>query len=201
MAAGLSEHIVMDEHADVIGVDRGALTAVRQGIPLRCAIGDFDSINEIEKAEIAAVCEMHTLPSHKDETDSEAAILYALQQGYEEIILYGGLGGRMDHALANLYLLMYRDFPLTLQDEHHIITKHQAGTLIVEKRFTYLSILALEATIISESNVAYPLHKRHIKPGDVYTISNEITADHAEIIIHEGSILLIQCEDINKRCK
>ena len=71
----------------------------------------------------------------------------------------------------------------------------------MEKRFTYLSILALEATIISESNVAYPLHKRHIKPGDVYTISNEITADHAEIIIHEGSILLIQCEDINKRCK
>lgn len=195
LAAGMSKHIPIWDDADVIGIDRGALIAVRQGIPLRCAIGDFDSISITEKAEIEKVCELHALPRHKNETDSEAAILYALKQGYEEIILYGGLGGRMDHALANLYLLMHRDFPLTLRDEHHIITKHPPGTYVIKKQFTYLSLLALEPSLISESGVAYPLHKRRITPGDIYTISNEITADQAEITIHEGKILLFQSED------
>ena len=198
LAAGLCEHIPLWKDADVIGVDRGALIAVRQKVSLRYAIGDFDSSTAQEKAEIAAACEIHTLPRHKNETDSEAAIQYALDQGYEEIILYGGLGGRMEHALANLYLLMHRDYPLTLQDEHHIITKCKPGTYYVKKQFTYLSLLALEPTIISESGVAYPLHKRQITPTDIYPISNEIIADLAEIIVHEGNVLLFQCEDVTK---
>lgn len=199
LAAGLSVHIPVYEHTDVIGIDRGALTAVRQGIPLRCAIGDFDSVSEAEKAEIAAVCTLQTLPRHKNETDSEAAIRYAVDQGYEEIVLYGGLGGRMDHALANFYLLMHRDFPLVLQDEHHRIMKCKTGTYTVKKQFTYLSILALEPTIISESGVAYPLSKRCITPADIYPISNEIINTEALVTVHEGSILLFQCEDI-KSC-
>ena len=77
LAAGLCEHIPLWKDADVIGVDRGALIAVRQKVSLRYAIGDFDSITAQEKAEIAAACEIHTLPGHKNDTDSEGALQYA----------------------------------------------------------------------------------------------------------------------------
>lgn len=180
---------------DVIGIDRGAYLAICEGIIPLCAIGDFDSVNEEERAVIEAHCPMEILPTHKDETDSEKGIYYALEQGYRHIILYGALGGRTDHTLANLYLLMHRDLPLTLMDAHHRIRKLKQGTYRISKHYAYLSFLALEPTIITEVGVAYPLVERRITPTDIYPISNEIIADKAIITIHEGSVIMIECED------
>ena len=64
---------------------------------------------------------MEKLPSHKNETDTEVAIEAALQLGYDDIILYGGLGGRLDHEMANLHLMIYRELPLTLMNDTNII--------------------------------------------------------------------------------
>lgn len=197
LTAAMSQNIPRLSDCDYIGIDKGALTAIRAQIPLICAIGDFDSVTEAEKAEIAAQCPIETLPRHKDETDSEKGILYALEHGYDEIILYGGLGGRIDHTTANLYLLMYRDLPLTLMDEHHCIKRLKKGRHQIPKLFTYLSFLALEKTVISEAGVVYPLNRRMITPKDIYPISNEIISDYAEITIHEGSVIMFQCEDAN----
>ncbi len=195
LVATLAEHIPHLSDCDVIGIDRGAYLAICEGLSLRCAIGDFDSVSAEELACIKAHCPIEKLPTHKDETDSEKGILYAQAQGYQTIILYGGLGGRMDHTLANLYLVMHRDWNVILMDDHHIICKLKKGTYEIPKRFTYLSFLALEPTTITECGVAYPLQKRKITPYDIYTISNEISDSHATITIHEGSVLMIQCED------
>lgn len=184
---------------DVIGIDRGAYLAIQAGFTLTCAIGDFDSVNETELMQIQAHCPLFQLPTHKDETDSEKGIQYALDQGYRNIILYGGLGGRMDHTLANLYLLMHRYPSLILMDEHHLIRCLTKGVYQIPKYFTYLSFLALCDTVISESGVVYPLTQRKITPSDIYPISNEIQADFAQIEIHEGSVIMIQCEDEHPR--
>ncbi len=195
LIAGMAHHIPQMEDCDYIGIDRGAWIAMQENITLKCAIGDFDSISEKEKNRIESHYPIMQLPQHKDETDTEQALLYAMEQGYKEIILYGGLGGRMDHTLANLHLLMHRDLPLVLMDEHHEIRKLKKGNYTIIPKFKYLSFLALEKTIITEKKVAYPLQKRLISQKDIYTISNEILNDYAEIIIHEGSVLIIQCED------
>lgn len=195
LIAGLAHHIPHINNCDYIGIDRGAWIALQENITLSCAIGDFDSISEKEKNTIESHCPMMRLPQHKDETDTEQAILYTMEQGYKEILLYGGLGGRMDHTLANIHLLTQRDLPLVLMDEHHEIRKLKKGRHIIKPQFQYLSFLALEKTVITEKNVAYPLERRLISSKDIYTISNEILSDHAEIIIHEGSVLMMQCED------
>ena len=90
---------------------------------------------------------------------------------------------------------MHRDLPLILMDEHHLIMKLQKGSYQLPHRFSYLSFLALEKTVISESGVAYPLDRRMITPHDIYPISNEIIDDFAKITIHEGSVIVFQCED------
>lgn len=195
LIAARAKHIPKLADCDVIGIDRGAYLAIREGVEPLCAIGDFDSVNAQELEVIKAHCPLEILPTHKDETDSEKGVYYALEQGYRHIILYGGLGGRMDHTLANLYLIMHRDIPLTLMDAHHCIRKLKKGIYQIPKRFTYLSFLALEPTIITEQGVAYPLYKRSITAMDIYPISNEITEDYATITIHEGSVLMMECED------
>jgi len=195
LVAALAKRIPKIADCDVVGIDAGAFTAMCQHVPLRCAIGDFDSLPNAQYRKLTSWCPIEKLPAHKDETDTEKGIFYALEHGYEEIILYGGLGGRMDHTLANLYLLMHRDLPLILMDEHHLILKLKKGAYRIPKRFTYLSFLALEETCITETGVAYPLHERTITPADIYPISNEIISDAAEIIILKGSVIMIQCED------
>lgn len=194
LIAGKAKSVIYDESYDYIGVDKGAWVCFSQGIPMVFAIGDFDSITRIQLDQIKKSCQVIELSSHKNETDSEAAIMYAKQMGYEDIYLYGALGGRMDHAIANLYLMLYRDDKITLEDEHQVLKKVSKGTYSLEKKFHYLSLLALEDSIVTIQNVAYPLLHQTITKKDIYTISNEIL-DHACLIVEEGSVLLIQSED------
>lgn len=195
LVAGLATRIPYDPTFDYVGIDHGAVSCMRQGIPLLCAIGDFDSISHIEKKELSRYTRLEHLPAHKNETDSEVGILYAMEHNYDEIILYGGIGGRMDHTLANMYLAMHRDIPLVLEDEFHYCKVLKEGVHEIPKRFTYLSFLALEDTCISEEGVAYPLDHQHITIQDIFPISNEIIKPTATITIHEGKVLMIQCMD------
>lgn len=192
LVAGLTKKVPLRKGYAYIGVDRGAYTAMLQQIPLLCAIGDFDSISERERHALSLYTNMIVLPQQKDETDSEAAIHYALEKGYEEIVLYGCLGGRLDHTMANLSLLMHREYPLILEDEEHIVRILKPGDHTVRNTFRHLSLLALEKSVVSESGVLYPLVKRHIEQSDIYTISNQIQQEEAHITIHSGSVLLIQ---------
>lgn len=193
--AGLAKRIPYHEHTVYIGVDAGAYTCMQHKIPMECAIGDFDSIDSIKKQELASYTQLICLPKHKDQTDSEAAIHFALERGYEEIILFGGLGGRVDHMLANLYLMMYRDVNLTLMDENNKLYIRGKGTYEITNNYKYLSFLALEKSVITLFNVAYPLTKKEVLKSDIYTISNEIIGDVAYLEIHEGSFLIIQSND------
>ena len=176
LVAGMCETAPVIAHADYIGVDHGAVCCMRQGIAMRKAVGDFDSITREELAQLKQYCEVEKLPSHKNETDTEVAIEAALQLGYDDIILYGGLGGRLDHEMANLHLMIYRELPLTLMN-------------------TYLSFLPLEDSCISEEGVAYPLKERVLKVTDIYPLSNEINGNIARITIHYGRVLMMQCRD------
>lgn len=195
LLAGLAKNVPYDPSYDYVGIDYGAICAIKENIPLVCAIGDFDSVTPAQRLSIEEYTSIEQLPEHKDETDTEIAVFYALEHHYEEIILYGGLGGRMDHTLANLHLLIHRNLPIILMDEHHYIRVLHEGEYTIQKRFRYLSFIALEKSCISEQNVMYPLDHRFLTPADIYPISNEILGEAASIIIHSGRVLMIQCKD------
>ena len=73
-----------------VGVDRGAILALENKIPLTYAIGDFDSINDLEYNKLRQqVKTIINLPKMKDDTDTEAAIKH-FNDG-KEIEIYGGL--------------------------------------------------------------------------------------------------------------
>ena len=155
LVAGRAYQIPLIEHADYYGVDHGAICCMHQQIKMKKAIGDFDSITFDELEELKKNTKVIQLPTHKDETDSEAAILIAMEDGYDEIILFGGLGGRIDHEMVNLHLMLYRDYPLTLMDENNTVKVLSKGTYEVEKTHRYLSFLPLEESCISSPFCRY----------------------------------------------
>ena len=93
-----------------VGADRGALRLVRAGYVLDVALGDFDSVSEEERQVIKAHSqEFQAFPSEKDDTDGHLALDMAMtrwpEADYVALGFLGERGGRLDHFLANIWLV------------------------------------------------------------------------------------------------
>ncbi|NLX83618.1 MAG: thiamine diphosphokinase [Clostridiales bacterium] len=84
----------------LIAADGGYNHLNKAGIQPDLLIGDMDSIKKVP------LCIPRlSYPAKKDDTDMALCLDVALRLGYRRFKLYGALGGRMDHSLANLQLL------------------------------------------------------------------------------------------------
>jgi thiamine pyrophosphokinase len=95
-----------DGIALVIAADGGARGAVEAGLTVDLVVGDGDSLGPDGLAALdRAGIDVERSPTDKDESDTELAVLAALRRGATAITLVGAFGGRLDHTLANLWLL------------------------------------------------------------------------------------------------
>jgi len=93
----------------VVAADGGSALCVKLGLEPDLVIGDLDSIGPDLLAEWLAAGIQFERYEHqtKLETDTELAALAALRWQPERIVILGALGGRLDHALANVLLLTH----------------------------------------------------------------------------------------------
>lgn len=180
-----------------IGVDKGALTLARNGKRMFVAIGDFDSVEESDLAYIKEYSDtLIQLNPIKDDTDSEAAVMYAIDKGYQKIHLYGGLGGRLDHAMINLRLVSRFPETVYLHDQNNFIFSLGEGVHSIDKRdYTYISFFTEDEATISLEGLKYPLDKQQLTNKDTYTTSNEILEDRGIVTVHAGQVTVIQSKD------
>ena len=180
-----------------IGVDKGALTLARNGKRMLLAIGDFDSVEESDLAYIKEYSDtLIQLNPIKDDTDSEAAVMYAIENGYQKIHLYGGLGGRLDHAMINLRLVSRFPETVYLYDQNNLIYSLAEGDHSIDKHdYTYISFFTEDEATISLEGFKYPLDKQQLTNKDTYTTSNEILEDKGIITVHAGKVTVIQSKD------
>lgn len=180
-----------------IGVDKGALTLARNGKRMLLAIGDFDSVEESDLAYIKEYSDtLLQLNPIKDDTDSEAAVMYAIEKGYQKIHLYGGLGGRLDHAMINLRLVSRFPETVYLHDQNNFIYSLAEGVHSIDKRdYTYISFFTEDKATISLEGFKYPLDKQQLTNKDTYTTSNEILEDRGIVTVHAGKVMVIQSKD------
>ena len=180
-----------------IGVDKGALTLARNGKRMLVAIGDFDSVEESDLAYIKEYSDtLIQLNPIKDDTDSEAAVMYAIEKGYQKIHLYGGLGGRLDHAMINLRLVSRFPETVYLHNQNNFIYSLAEGVHSIDKRdYTYISFFTEDEATISLEGLKYPLDKQQLTNKDTYTTSNEILEDRGVVTVHAGQVTVIQSKD------
>lgn len=186
----------------IIGVDRGALVLIEQGICPHLSIGDFDSVttSELEKIKESSL-ELIQLPSEKDETDTEVALNYLLNKKVSSINLYGVIGGRIDHTLANIRLLLQfakKGLALTLVDKGNYLTVLAPGNHEIQSpRLPYISFFALESTVtnLTLANLKYSLINYQLKQDDIRCISNETISSSFSVSFDTGYLLMIYSQD------
>lgn len=186
----------------IIGVDRGALTLVKQGIRPHLAIGDFDSVTESEFELIKEnALEMFELPAEKNETDTEVALNVAIAKQATEVFIYGALGGRIDHSLANIRLLLQfakKGMSITLVNQKNALTVLSPGQHeIKHPGLPYISFFALESTVenLTLKHLKYPLQNYTLAQDDIRCISNETIEPLFNVSFSNGYLLMIYSRD------
>ena len=96
---------VLNSEDYVICADGGWDIATELGILPNLLIGDFDSI----KSPLPDGIETIKFLPEKDYTDLDLAIRTAVEKGYSHLTVIGGIGGRLDHTIANIQLLSHYD--------------------------------------------------------------------------------------------
>ena len=141
-------------------------------------------------------------PPEKDDTDTMLAVKQALSLGAEEIQIYGGLGGRFDHAIANVQTLRYlseHGAVGSLCDAQNWMTVQTAGTVRKYPRRDgwYFSLLSLSDTCtgVTITGAKYCLQNGTLHANFPLGISNEIVAERAEISLQTGMLLVLYTKD------
>ena len=163
-----------DEKEMLVGVDGGIYNIVKMGLEVDYGLGDFDSCN-IE--EVIMHCKrVKIFPKEKDLGDLELAIREINNINHDKIIIYNATGGRLDHFLATLNIIIkYADYNIEIVDKKNKIRIINQNTCFKKGKFKYLSIFALEDdTIISLKGFKYNLKDYHLKRQDNLCLSNEI---------------------------
>ena len=182
-----------------ISADGGYLNAKRRGVRSNILLGDLDSLGNTD---VDKDTEVIQVPAEKDFTDTQFAIETAIGRGADEIVIIGGLSGRLDHTLSNLSILE----DLSARRVHALITDgnnrvrfiNSTSTLIAKSAFKYVSILLAseKAKGVSVEGCKYPLKNAKLDRRLQYTVSNEITGNCALISVRKGSVYIVESRDV-----
>ncbi len=174
----------------VIAVDAAVEALLEQGIEYQLAVGDFDSLKNPDLLH----GEVIRLNPVKDDSDTAKALEIAFQMSDDVILIGGTSGARKDHFIANLMMLV--KYPkLVILDAYNRICIKSKGIHAIEKNeYDYLSVFAVENSVITLTNVKYPLNHYSLKQFDPLGLSNEINGV-ATLNVHEGKIIVFQSKE------
>ena len=156
-------------------------------------VGDFDSYEDPHLP-----VETIVLPREKDDTDSVFAVREALKRGFEEYLLIGVTGERLDHTLGNLSILLHLHSlgkKAIIIDDYSEMEIISGGPVSVSDRYPFFSLLNISgcAKSITVTGAKYPLSGAEIGCEYQYGISNEVLpGGEAEITVEEGRLLLVK---------
>lgn len=177
----------------VIAVDKGIDKAAffQEGVHLW--VGDFDSSRDLI-IDPALYGEKIPYPIDKDEIDTELAISYAMDAGATEILLLGGIGGRLDHQAALLFLpFQYPEVAFIHSNGEQTLThlKEKCKYNIPTQCGGLISVIALTKLLgLTLTNVKWPLDDFTLELGRGLTYSNRSLSNQITVEIKKGNAWL-----------
>ena len=193
------------ENTCLIAADRGVEFFMGTDLEPDVAVGDFDSLSAegAKYMETLKHTEIRRLKPEKDDSDTQSAANYAIEQGTERIMILGATGNRIDHLMANFGLLMLgkiKQVQIVLVDAYNYMSLIESGMILKkEEQFgKYVSFFPIEGEVtgLTLKGFKYPLNSYTLKVEDSgLTVSNEISDPEAEVTFETGKLLMIISRD------
>jgi thiamine pyrophosphokinase len=183
----------IDSHMErgdaVICADGGYTLARRCGIQPNLVVGDLDSLQD---KDFETGIEVKRYAVNKDFSDFELAIQSAEKMMPERAYVYGALGGRMDHELANILLLTSTSVSVILIEQDVEIYGVHKQLVIQGRKNCLCSLFSLGGPchVRRVEGFEYALNDEVLKPSS-RGLSNIITEDEAGIYLKSGGLVAV----------
>ena len=186
----LENSLDLYENDYIIAADGGYAHCMQVGVKPHLVVADFDSF----KGSVEGVSVLRSVPE-KDDTDLMLSIQEGLKLGYKEFVIYGALGGRLEHSLGNIGCLHY----LNKHDAHGMLISKDCKVEVLSKGIYtyedegYISIFSMsEKTIVSLRNLKYELDYYELNNYTTLGVDNEFINEIATIEIYEGNLIVVR---------
>ncbi len=175
----------------VIAADSGIINAQRFNLEPDYIIGDFDSLGYTPDNSNTII---H--PVEKDDTDTMLAVKLGLEKGYKNFRIFGGIGGRLDHTIANIQTACYvaennGNAIFYGTNENFTVIKNNVFNFDKENKGN-ISIFALEeSTNVNIKGLYYQLENGSVSTNFPLGTSNKFNNKDSTISVKEGKLLII----------
>jgi thiamine pyrophosphokinase len=176
----------------IIAADGGYSTLKKLNIKPDLVVGDFDSLGEAPKNETVI---KH--PIKKDDTDTLLAVKIGLEKGYKTFVIYGAVGGRLDHTVATIQTATFvaeNGGIAYIYDGNHTVTAIKNSSIKFSNDAKgYISIFALSGVAkgVSIKGLLYELNDAEITPYFPVGVSNEFIGKESKISVTDGILTII----------
>lgn len=180
----------------IICTDGGYDIALEYNLRPHLLLGDFDSITSRLPDDVP----IQRFNPEKDFTDLDLALKKADEMGASHVKILGGMGGRLDHTVANIQILTCfspKFESLIIKDGRNTCFAYtgnpQKNHTIPMEENSYLSLFSLseECTGLSIKGVKYPLQNHTLTSTFPLGVSNEFTEKNAVLSFENGILLVI----------
>ena len=184
----------------VIAADSGLHGAIALGLKVDAVIGDMDSVDPtiLNEAQYSGIY-IERSPREKDNTDTELALLYAVARGATRIVLVTGGGGRLDHQLGVLNVLLHPKLSgarveMFWDIAHVIVVRGGASANVTGQIGEQVGLLAVggAATGITTSGLRWALDSENLASHSTRGVSNELVEATATVSLQTGNLFIIK---------
>ncbi len=185
----------------IICADGGARHLKKLNIIPHVLMGDFDSITPEDKSFfLKKQVKIFSFPPEKNKTDSALCIDYALDQKVTDITLLGMTGTRLDHTLANIFLLkqiLKKNIPARIINTTNEVYLVTTSITIHGQPGDNLSLIPLSQKVsgITLEGLAYPLKNATIEMGSSLGVSNYFKEKMVRVTIEKGILIVTKSKD------
>ena len=177
----------------VVAVDAGFAALEAAGVVPDMAVGDFDSLGYVPRCK-----RVSRHPAHKDMSDMEIGFTKALNFKHDEVYVYGGIGGRLDHTIANLQLFaQYSErglYVTGIADTFAIraLTGPDAFVLPDDVSRGTVSVFSASDRCegVIERGLEYSLDDEPLTNRTSLGLSNELTGQEASVAVESGTLYI-----------
>ena len=181
-------------YTKLICADGGANSAYKLGLVPDYIIGDLDSVR-------SDVAEHYKLKSkiikykRQDDTDVEKCLKFLIKKKYDEVILLGATGDRLDHSFCNLGIVLkfFGKIKISILHQKSFLKCFAGEIELKAEKGEIISIYGIDKkTKIKSAGLKYPLEKIALPFGEKESTSNVAKSNKVNLKIKDGKIFVIR---------
>ncbi|NMB83195.1 MAG: thiamine diphosphokinase [Ignavibacteria bacterium] len=188
-------------YSTLICADGGANTAFKYKLLPQVIIGDLDSISKTALDYYKAKSKVIKITRQND-TDVEKCLKYAIKKKFNEVVLVGATGDRLDHSFCNLgIVLKFSDkIKISVIHQKSVLQSYSGNVTLKTIPGEVISLYGISrSTKIYSSGLKYQLKNISLPFGERESTSNIALHEGVDLKIKNGKIFVVRDYELMKK--